>query len=67
MNINFEYEIYLKYNFKFICVKAIPILKGIGLSMNTVNALANLYYNMIIGYSIYYLVLVLLKILIIIA
>ncbi|CAF0889150.1 unnamed protein product [Brachionus calyciflorus] len=39
------------------CWKMIPIFRGIGLSMNIVNSYANLYYNMIIAYSLYYLVL----------
>ena len=32
------------------------VIIGIGLSMNIVNAYVNIYYNMIIGYSLYYLV-----------
>ncbi|RNA09092.1 sodium- and chloride-dependent glycine transporter 1-like [Brachionus plicatilis] len=36
--------------------KMVPIFRGIGLSMNIVNFYANLYYNMIIAYSLYYLV-----------
>lgn len=36
--------------------KMVPIFRGIGLSMNIVNFYLVLYYNMIIAYSLYYLV-----------
>ncbi len=35
----------------------VPIFRGIGLSMNIVNSYVNIYYNMIIAYSLYFLVL----------
>ena len=39
------------------CWTMVPIFRGIGLSMNIVNAYTNIYYNMILAYSLYYLVL----------
>ena len=39
------------------CWKMAPIFKGLGISMTFASALLCIYYNMIIGYSIYYLVL----------
>lgn len=39
------------------CWRAVPLFRGIGLSMNIVNFYTNLYYNMIMAYSLYYLVL----------
>ena len=39
------------------CWKAVRLFRGIGLSMNIVNILQDLYYNVILGYSLYYLVL----------
>ena len=35
----------------------IPIFRGVGLSMNIINNYVNIYYILIIGYSLYYLVL----------
>ncbi len=39
------------------CWKMVPIFRGIGLCMNIVNGYLNIYYNMIIAYSCYFLVL----------
>ena len=39
------------------CWKMVPLFRGIGLSMNIVNMYLNMYYNMIIAYSLYFLVL----------
>ncbi len=35
----------------------VPIFKGMGISMNLINNYVNIYYIMIIAYSLYYLVL----------
>ena len=35
----------------------VPLFKGVGISMNVINNYVNLYYIMIIAYSLYYLVL----------
>jgi hypothetical protein len=35
----------------------VPLFKGVGISMNLINNYVNLYYIMIIAYSLYYLVL----------
>lgn len=35
----------------------IPLFKGVGISMNIINNYVNIYYIMIIGYSLYYLLL----------
>ena len=39
------------------CWSMSPILSGIGISMNIANTLISIYYNMLIAYSLYYLVL----------
>ncbi|CAF0707880.1 unnamed protein product [Brachionus calyciflorus] len=39
------------------CWRMVPIFRGVGLSMNIVNGYLSIYYNMIIAYSLYYLVL----------
>ncbi|RNA14741.1 sodium- and chloride-dependent neutral and basic amino acid transporter B(0+) [Brachionus plicatilis] len=39
------------------CWQMVPLFRGIGLSMNIVNAYLSIFYNMIIAYSLYFLVL----------
>lgn len=39
------------------CWKMVPLMRGIGISMNFANSIIGIYYNMIISYALYYFIL----------